>query len=170
METHRHSHLGYWDNWWVSGSQHTHTHTESLLGNIDPLLGRSNDTPLLEIENRVKFPVESWLSASDADTGSSQACASILGRGDTMGMERPGQWADLKSWTVMKGKITQQTWPHVLNRLYDKQGIPVITNRINIKKVFGCCSSARLTFKLRAQLKRGRWQRIKQMLVLPMLM
>lgn len=33
--------------------------TQSLLGNIDPILGRSIDTPPLEIENQVKFPVAS---------------------------------------------------------------------------------------------------------------
>lgn len=33
--------------------------TQSLLGNMDPILGRSIDTPPLEIENQVKFPVES---------------------------------------------------------------------------------------------------------------
>lgn len=42
------------------GLPHTHTHTRSLLGNRDPILGCVLfDTPPLEIENQVKFPVES---------------------------------------------------------------------------------------------------------------
>lgn len=91
------------------GLPHTHTHTV-------PVREQGSYIGVRSIWHSPAWDRESGevsggvgLSANDADTGSSRSSASILGRGDTTGTERPGQWANLESWTEIKGKIKGKT-------------------------------------------------------------
>lgn len=100
-----------------------------LLGNVDPILVCIRfGTPPLEIENQVKLPVKSWLSASDADTGDTEEQEALshlllsweveilLGWRDIT-----GHWTKLMTWVEMKGKpngrpeVTDLSWWFILD-------------------------------------------------------
>lgn len=125
-ETHWHSHLGRWENWWVSGSQHTHTvpvrEHRSYIGAFywhssawDRESGEVSGRVVIISQWRrywklsgVCFYLGTWRYHGDGETGS-------MSRSEVQHVK----W---------KEKSHSRLEP---NRLWNKQGVPVINRPLN---------------------------------------